>query len=543
MRNISGTILIALSAVSLGLPAVSAQTAGSAAAAVTVDRIYGSRDFQAERFGPTRWLEGGSYYTTVELDSAGRGNAIVRYDTETGDRLVLIPADKLTPPRDSVALAVQGYSWSKDDERLLVYTESRRVWRQNTRGDYWVLDRASGLLSKLGGPHAEPSSLMFAKFSPDGSRVAYVRENNLYLEDLATHRITQLTRDGSRTIINGTFDWVYEEEFGLRDGYRWSPDGSKVAFWQLDASGVRDFDLYNSTDSLYAQVTPVQYPKAGEVNSAVRIGVVPAAGGEVTWFRMPGDNRNYYLARMDWAANSSEVVIQRLNRLQNTLELLIGNAQTGEVRTVLVERDEAWVDTVDDFRWLDGGESFLWTSERDGWHHVYLVSRDGQTQQLLTPGDFDVLSVVGVDPAEEYLYYIASPDDPTQRYLYRTPLTGRRSAERLSPEGQSGTHGYDVSPGFRWAFHTYSAFGEPPVTRVVTLPDHQAERTVVANEDLRRAVAELDRGPEDFFQLEIGDGLALNGWMIKPPDFDSTRQYPVLFYVYGGPGSQTVRDS
>lgn len=510
---------------------------------LSVDRIYGSRDFRSERFGPVRWLGDGTSYTTLEGAEEGPGRDIVRYDTETAARSVFVPASELIPARDTVPLAIRNYSWSEGLERLLIFTNSKRVWRANTRGDYWVLDRASGHFQQLGGGEAPESSLMFAKFSPDGDRVGYVVENNLYTEDLRTGQIAQLTYDGSRTIINGTFDWVFEEELGLRDGWRWSPDGERIAFWQLDAEGVRDFNLINDTDSLYSQVVPVQYPKAGETNSANRVGVVSSDGGDVTWLSMPGDSRNYYIARMEWAANSDQVVMQRLNRLQNTIDLLIGDVTTGAVHTVLTERDDAWVETVDDFTWLDDGESFLWTSEEDGWNHAYVVSRDGASRRLLTPGEFDVISIVGVDDDEEWLYFIASPDNPTQRYLYRTPLEGRRHLERLSPVDQDGSHGYNVAPNFEWAFHTFHSFGTPPVTNLVSLPTHGLVRPVVENEQLHERIAALDRGPSEFFSVDIGEGVSLNGWMIKPPNFDSTRQYPIMFYVYGGPGSQTVRDS
>ncbi|MCZ6754638.1 MAG: S9 family peptidase [Gemmatimonadetes bacterium] len=539
--RVSNALVAASLLLTAPAPLLGAQEADSPR--LTVDRIYGSRDFRSERFGPVRWLGDGTSYTTLERREDEPGRDIVRYDTETAARAVFVPAGELIPARDTIPLAIRNYAWSDEFERLLIFTNSKRVWRTNTRGDYWVLDRASGALQQLGGSEAPESSLMFAKFSPDGDRVGYVVKNNLYTEDLRTGQITQLTYDGSRTIINGTFDWVYEEEFGLRDGWRWSPDGSRIAFWQLDAEGVRDFNLINDTDSLYSQVTPVQYPKAGGTNSANRVGVVSADGGDITWFTMPGDSRNYYIARMEWAANSDQVVMQRLNRLQNTLDLLIGDVATGQVHSVLTERDEAWVETVDDFTWLDDGESFLWTSEKDGWNHAYVVSRDGATRRLLTPGEFDVISIVGVDTDEEWLYFIASPDNPTQRYLYRSPLEGEPRLERLSPVDQEGTHSYNVAPNFSWAFHNSHSFGAPPVTNLVSLPAHELVRPVVENTELHQRVAALDRGPAEFFSVDIGEGVSLNGWMIKPPNFDSTRQYPILFYVYGGPGSQTVRDS
>jgi dipeptidyl-peptidase-4 len=282
-------------------------------------------------------MDDGAAYTTLEPGQDKKGTDLVRYDTRTGAREILIPSQSFRPAGDTAALSIEDYQWSPDRNRVLIYTNSQPVWRQNTRGDYWVLDRTTHELKKLGGGAAKPSTLMFAKFSPDGARVAYVRENNLYVENLGDGAIVQLTQDGSRTIINGTFDWVYEEELDDRDGWRWSPDGTSIAFWQLNADSVRDFDLINNTDSLYSFDVAVQYPKAGESNSAARIGVVPAAGGATRWLDIPGDQRNHYLARMEWADNSRELIIQRLNRLQNTNELLLGDAASGRVRTVITE--------------------------------------------------------------------------------------------------------------------------------------------------------------------------------------------------------------
>jgi dipeptidyl-peptidase-4 len=428
---------------------------------------------------------------------------------------------------------------------LLIFTNTKPVWRLNTRGDYWVLERATGKLRKLGGPDAKPSTLMFAKFSPDGGRVGYVRENNLYVEDLATGTITPLTTDGSRTLINGTFDWVYEEELMnyFADGWRWSPDGRKVAYWQLNADSVKDFNLINNTDSLYSRVNPVQYPKAGESNSAARVGVVNASGGPTRWLDIEGDPRNHYIARMDWAANSDEVVLQRLNRLQNTNEVMLGAAASGKVRTVLTERDSAWVDITDDLAWLNGGKSFLWVSEGDGWNHVYIVSRDGRSIRLITRGAYDVSKVLGADQKTGWLYYVASPDQPAQRYLFRTRLDGKGSPERLSPRAEAGTHLYDRSPNFRYALETYSSFGQPPIIRVIRLPGQEVIRTLVDNASLRSRVAALTKGAVEFFNLTAEDGSHMPAYLMKPPAFDSTRKYPLLLHVYGGPGSTTVNDA
>jgi dipeptidyl-peptidase-4 len=533
--------------------ALPAQQPAADSSLLTLERIFSSDEFKPEQLGQVRWLPGRPAYLRLEADSAApRGaRSLVRYDAASGKAEVMVPAARLVPPGDSAPLAVEDYDLSADGKRLLVFTNSRRVWRQNTRGDFYVLDLATWALRKLGGPSAKPSTLMFAKFSPDGRRVAYVREHDLYVENLDDGRITRLTGDGSRTIINGTFDWVYEEELNLRDGFRWSPDGRRIAYWQLDASGVRDFLLIDNTDSLYSFTIPVQYPKAGTTNSAARVGVVSADGGPTVWLQVPGDPRENYIARLDWAASSDELVLQHLNRLQNTDQVMLGNAATGQVRTVLTERDSAWVDVVNDLRWVDRGRSFTWVSERDGWRHLYLVSRDGKRQRLVTKGAFDLHNpfsafgesqVVGVDSARGWIYYTASPGNATQLYLYRSRLDGRGEARRVTPKGQPGYHLYQISGDGRWAFHTWSSFGVPPVTELVSLPDHRVVRRLVENRKLKAAVARLRRGPTGFVQVSAGDGLALDGWIIRPPGFDSTRRYPLFFYVYGEPASQTVLD-
>ncbi len=519
---------------------------------LTLDRIFNSEEFAPEQLGQVRWLENEAAYVRLEADSAtpgGRG--LVRYDAATGKREVWIPARRLVPPGDSMPLAVEDYSVSPDRRRLLIFTSSQKVWRQNTRGDFWSLDLSNWRLRKLGGAQAKPSTLMFAKFSPDGHRIAYVRENNLYVEDLGDGRITQLTHDGSRTIINGTFDWVYEEELNLRDGFRWSPDGAHIAYWQLDASGVRDFLLINNTDSLYSFTIPVQYPKAGTTNSAARVGVVSASGGNTVWLAVPGDPRNHYIARLDWAGNSAEVVVQQLNRLQNTLAVMLGDARTGRVRTVHTERDSAWVDAGNDLRWLDGGKSFTWVSERDGYRHLYLISRDGKQQRLLTPGNFDLHNpasgfgepfVVGQDSARGFIYYTASPENATQLYLYRSRIDGKGRPERLTPREQAGYNGYYISSDGRWAIHGHSSFGTPQTIELVSLPEHRVIRTLVDNRKLRDAIAKLSRGRAEFVKVAAGPGLLLDAWIMKPPGFDSTRKYPVFFELYGEPASQTVLD-
>lgn len=510
--------------------------------------------YSARPFGPARWLNRGDAYTTVEPSRAGQGGRdIIRYDTATGKRDVLISASDLVPPGAKEPLEIDGYDWSSDMNRLLVYTNSKRVWRQNTRGDYWVFDRRARTLRKLGGD-AEPATLMFATFSPDGSKVAYVHNNNLYVEDAQTDAVTQLTQDGSQTIINGTSDWVYEEELDVRNAYRWSPDGKRIAYWQFNTGTVKNYALIYDLGAPYDVVTripypqfgayplvkAIPYPEPGTPNSLVRIGVVPSTGGETKWMDITGDPEKSYIARMDWAGNSDSLVMQHLNRPQNQNDVVLADANTGAVSIVHTEHDKAWVDVVDDLQWLRGGEDFLWVTEKDGWRHVYVISRDGKEEHVATPGAFDVVQVVRVDPAEQSIYYIASPESATERYLYRSKLDGTGAAERVTPANEPGSHSYDISPDFHWAFHRYSTIDTPTTTELLHFPDHHVDRVLQDNAALHAKLADLITQPTEYFKVDIGGETVLDAWMIKPKNFDSGKKYPVLVYVYGEPAGQTV---
>lgn len=556
LRNLTSAILLALflaGALTFGL-SVEAQEKPNLE--TLLHKIYASDDFQVRVFGPARWLSGGEAYTTVEPSTSQKGAAdIVRYDTATGSRGILVTASELIPAGERSALQIENYEWSVGMKRLLVFTKSRQVWRQNTRGDYWVLDRETHALRKLGGDSAA-STLMFAKFSPDGSKVAYVQANNIYVQDLQTGKITQLTPDGSETTINGTADWVYEEELAIRDGFRWSPDGRKIAYWQINARGVEIFPLiYNlgfvrqvvtnipyPRVGIYPAVFDIRYPQTGTTNPAARVGVVSAEGGETRWMQVPGDPRENYIARMEWGGNSNELVMQHLNRLQNTNDVLLADADTGAVRGVYHDRDSAWVDVMDNTPWLNEGKEFVWLSERDGWSHAYVVSRDGKAERLLTRGAFDVIHLTAVDEKGGWLYFIASPDNATQRYLFRVRLDGSGSAEKVTPAASQGTNAYDISPDGKWAFHTRSTFDTPPVTDLVELGVHRTVRVLEENALLRANAKPILKRPVEFFQLDIGDGVVLDGWMLKPPDFDPTKKYPLLIFVYGEPADTTVRD-
>jgi dipeptidyl-peptidase-4 len=507
---------------------------------LTVERIFAGSEFEPERVS-ARWLAGDSAYLTLEPSKETTGGQdLVRNDPASGERSVLVPAAWLIPPGASKPLAIDEYAMTPDRARLLIYTNSQRVWRTNARGDYWVLDRSSRELRKLGGD-APPASLMHAKIAPDGSKTAYVLRNNLYVEDLRDHRVTKLTSSSSPDEINGTFDWVYEEELGLRDGFRFSPDGTSIAYWQLNTRDVPDFFLVNNTDALYPRVIPIKYPKVGQKNARCRVGVISARGGETRWLDLPGDPTEHYIASMEWVKDAGEIVVQQLNRLQNTDRVMRADLRTGKAETILTEHDDAWVDAPEELRWLHDGREFLWLSERDGWRHLYRVNRASKSIALITPGDFDVIQLVEVDQAAGWVYFIASPENPTQAYLYRVRLDGT-GRERVTPAGRPGTHDYQISPDAQWAIHRYSAMATIPTTELIRLPGHERVRVLADNSALRKKVEALKPVKTEFFRVDIGGRIELDAWGMFPPDFDSSAKYPLLVHVYGEPAGQTVLD-
>jgi dipeptidyl-peptidase-4 len=510
-----------------------------------LDTLFNKHAYETESV-QLAWQKDGEIYTILEPAAGGKGMDIVAYDSASGQRSVLISAAQLTPAGAAAPLDIQGYSWPADRSKLLIFTNSKKVWRVNTRGDYWVYDEATHKLMKLGGD-APPSTLMFATFSPDSTRVAWVREHNLYVEDLATQKITQLTNDGSADIINGTSDWVSEEELRLRNCFRWSPDSQLIAYWQFDQSGVGEFTLINDTEAEYPVLFKYKYPQPGTTNSAVRAGVVAASGGPTQWFSLEGDPRQHYIAQMEWAGNSHELLLEYLDRLQQHNKLMLADARTGQTKLFFEDDDKAW----DDIAPLDfigkaekGAKEpdLLWLSERDGWRHAYRVDRATGQAKLITNFKGDVISVERIDAAGGWLYFLASPDDPIRQYLYRARLDGTGMPERVTPAPDRGSNGYNIAQNGRFAIHLFSTFSTPPRIEVVSLPDHKVLRTLVTNEDVARKVKALLPGQPEFFKVPVANGVTLDGWMIKPPDFDPAKKYPVLTYVYGEPAATTVTD-
>ncbi len=504
----------------------------------------------AQNRGKINWTADGNSYSRLK-----DGN-IIQIDPVTEEETMVVEKSKLTDPESNKQLVPQSYEFNNNYTRVLIFTNTVKVWRYNTRGDYWLYDIIANKLTRMG-KNLPAKSLMFAKFSPDGKSVAYVSGHNIYSEDISSGEITKLTKDGTRKLINGTFDWAYEEEFGCRDGFRWSPDGTMIAFWQLDATKIKDYYMLNTTDSNYSQIIPVEYPKVGELPSAAKIGVVNLKSKRIKWMEIEGDPQQHYLTRMEWSG-TSQLVVQQLDRKQQESKLIYCNVTDGSAETFWAENSPAWVDlNTDDPRgwnWINNGKEFIWVSDKDGWRHIYKISRDGQSEVALTTGPYDIDEIKCIDEANNLIYFTASPYNSTQLYLYKlniekpTLLNRIFNAKNVTKEefdpvyanGRDGVHGYQISPNGKFAFHTYSSHNVAPVKEWIKLPENKPLHEAKSIEATVKTDSTVD---VEFIKIQTDDSITLNAWISKPKNFDSTKKYPVVYYVYGEPAASTVLDS
>ncbi|KZY41199.1 peptidase S9 [Pseudoalteromonas shioyasakiensis] len=564
--NIIKTSTLAFAVVAgLGLQACStteqastpSATVNATANPLSLEQIYKEKDFKAERSTYFTWLDDGTGYTVLEEresdknnqddkakdDEHGvKGNDIVFYNADGTGRKVLVSYEKLIPKGEKEPLTVESYQWSKDGKWLMVFSNGEQVWRSRSRGDFWLLNLETDSLYQLGGENIEAKKLMFAKFSPDSSKVAYVRDNNIYMEKVGSKAVTALTTDGNDTIVNGNFDWVYEEEFTIRDGFRWSPDNKSIAYWQLDTSGVKYFTMINNTDDLYPTLKEFPYPKAGEMNSAVKVGVVSLNDKKTRWAELGGDNRDRYIPRISWAGTGESLMIQDLNRPQSHNKVWLFDWQKQQLTKILEDKDDAFIEWFYKANWSKDGKFFIWHSERDGWRHLYRVSRDGKTIVDLTPGEYDIIDMLALNEDKNVMYFTASPDDPGQRYLFRTSLDGSSKPVRVTPASFDGSNSYYMSKDTSWAMHTFSKFGTPPMKEIIKVSDHSNVKTLVENKALKEKLATEQLPTHEFFTVNARDGVELDGYIMFPANMDKSKKYPIVFYVYGEPWGSTVQD-
>ena len=509
-----------------------------AEAEIRLKSIYDKREFVPASFSG-RWLRDSSGYLVLEIPEGRSEPELVQYDAMSGKRSILIGGDQLVVPGTTDRLVIQEFVQSPVASQFLLQA------RVNTDGEtgYWLFDSKSGELTAI---TAEiPRLSLESTFSPNGDRLLFGRGPDLYVFDLADHRTTSL----SQTDIQS------ERENGVQGSWRpdpmlvqasWSPDGRQMAYLQTDSSKVRQRPVIHPTDPSYPEVSHERFARVGTPIPTLRVGVVDAQGGETRWVDLPADPGTFYLNDISWAGNSEELLIEMLSRSRDSRTFLLANTKTGTTTKAYEESDPAWVDASYSanagLEWIQDGKAFVLLSERDGWRHAYVISRDGKQQTLLTKHASDIIARGPVDEQGGWLYFHSSPDNATQRYLYRIRLDGTGDPERVTPADQPGTHRYDFSPDRKWAFHTYSTFDLPPVIDLVQLPEHRSVRVLEDNAECRRRVSRLISQPTEFLKLDIGEGVVMDAWMIKPRDFDSTKKYPVFVFVYGEPHAQTVLD-
>ncbi len=495
---------------------------------LTLDDIYRGNRFSARTVRGLESLNDGQHYTLLERDS------INTYRFDNGQRVATMFAPGLIKLPDGKKPSIDSYQFSANEQRILLSADTEPIYRYSRQSTNYVFDIRSGRIYDVS-PNGKQR---LAELSPDGSKVAFVRGNNLFISFLDEGRELQITFDGlERQFINGTTDWVYEEEFGITKGFQWSPDGSHIAYLRFDESHVREFFL-TTYGSLYPGQHRYKYPKAGEANSIVTLQVYNLATGNTSRIDT-GPETDQYIPRFQWTRNPGVLSFQRLNRHQNHLEILLADISTRQIRLLYEEKDKYYISITHDLTFLDDGKHFIITSERDGYNHIYLCDIYGRLVKKLTQGPWEVTALLGVDQKNSYVYYQAAKQSPLYREVYRVGFNGRGDVPITNALGTSTMR---FSKTFDYAVLNFSTANTPPRTSVVK-GNGLLVRHLQQNEQLSTLAKEYRLSKMEFFTITNSEGAILNASMLKPYDFDASKKYPVLMYVYGGPGSQTVRDA
>ncbi len=504
---------------------------------ITLEDIFDRNIFSPETVRGINWMNDGQYYTSQVHDDTSYYEHILKYDITSGNVVdTLVNGANLMLKDEPVALTFMDYALSPDEQKVLLATELEPIYRRSTKAYYYLYDIANNTFEPL----AAGDKQSYATFSPDGSKVAFARDNNLFIVTLADMSVKQVTQSGQKNkIINGSTDWVYEEEFGFAQAFYWSPKSDKLAFLTFDESAVKEYDM-QWWGGLYPTEDKFKYPKAGEQNSVVGVSVYQLAKDKTTTMDI-GKEKDMYLPRVQWTQDDNVLSVIRLNRLQNQMELLHANASTGQTTTILTEKSKTYVDIEfnDNLTYLKNGKQFIHSNEEDGYKHLYLYDMQGNLIRQITQGNWEVSSFLGIDEQKGLLYYLSTEVSPLQRQLYSINIQGKKK-QRLTR--QAGTYDANFSPDFRYYIQYYGASQQPLRISLHQAPSGKQVRMIEDNKALQQNLATYNLGKKEFFTFTTDDQVQLNGYMIKPADFDSTKQYPVLMYVYGGPGSQTVTD-
>ncbi len=495
---------------------------------LTLEDIFSSNMYVAEKVENIRWLPNGTAFTFTENNKASKLLDIYKYEVESGSITLLLSGIDLK--YNNKPIKMSDYSWTNDGKYLLIEGPEKEIWRHSRQAPYYLYELETKKITSLG--NNDPN-LRNVKLSPDGSMVGFVREHNIYIADVKTGEEKQLTFDGSTNILNGEFDWVYEEEFSIADGWRWSPDGKKIAFWRFDQTRVKEFYMIDEMQ-VYNKVTPLKYPKTGEENSIVIIGVIDIETSDVTWMET-ASNDDMYIPRIYWTNSADQIAILRLNRLQNYLELLMTDSNTGNSVVVLTDADTCWVE-IDEPKamFLKNEDKIVWVSERNGYRHSYLYSYEGNLINQITDGSWEIKEVLGISESDGWIYFSGKKDTPLEQHIYRAKLTGG-NVERISQ--QVGWHTANFSPGLKYFINEFSSVNHPSKT---LLKKTDGTLIRILKENNLEVFNGINMTYPEFSTFTTSDGFELNYYMIKPYDFDPDQKYPVIVYGYGGPGSQRV---
>lgn len=503
---------------------------------ITVEDFLQKNVFAQRTVSGVNWMQTGRFYTSLTERDGSR--AVVKFDVTTGQPVeTLLNVNDLLRQNTAGLKQFDDYKLGPDETQMLIGSEVEGIYRRSTKGNYFVYNLKTKALKKL----SEGGKQSYPTFSPDGTKVAFARDNNLFVTDLASGTEKAITTDGkANEIIHGSADWVYEEEFSFAKAFHWSPDGKKVAFWTFDERRVPEYNM-QVWGPLYPKDYRFKYPKAGEANSIVSISVYHLDGGKTVKMDL-GRDTDIYIPRVDWTASPGILSIRRMNRLQNRLDILHADPGTGQTRTVLTEQSDKYVDLelTDDLTYLGSGKGFIYSSEKSGYKHLYHYDLNGKLIRQITSGNWEVGDFLGLDEKRGLLYFTSTEISPLQRHLYSIGLTGKNK-KKLTAE--NGTHRIDMSPDFSFYLSYHSSAATPAVVRLFRAPEGEMVKVLEDNQALRTRLTGYQISPKEFFVFNTPDNVALNGWMIRPVNFVEGQKYPVLMFVYGGPGSQQVLDA
>jgi dipeptidyl-peptidase 4 len=500
--------------------------------AITLEELWTTRTFAPEYVWGLNPLNDGNQYSKIDYNPEKGELFVAAYKYEDG-KLSDTIFNSAWAEIDGQPLMFDSYSFSSDESKILLAVNTEHIYRYSTRADYYIFDRST----RKATPVSIDGKQMYPTFSPDGSKIAYVFENNLYFLDLKSGEHVQLTGDGRKNeIINGASDWVYEEELEMTRAFEWSPDGRRIAFLRFDESQVREYSM-TMYGSLYPTSYSFKYPKAGEKNSIVTLWLYNL-GNKNKQEVLLDEGEEYYLPRIKWTKDPHKLSVQRMNRHQNRLDLILVDANTAKYQIIFSEDNEFYVEVTDNLTFMDDGEHFIWSSEQDGYNHLYLFNMDGTMEKQLTMGEWDVTEFYGVDEEAGIVYYQSSEESPLERYIYSVKLNGK-GKQKLN--GNKGWNTINFSSDFSYSIREFSNQSTPSIYSVYNNRNREV-RIIKDNKRLAESAKSYGFTEKEFFTFQISEHTVLYGWMMKPADFDPNKKYPVLMYVYGGPGSQTVQN-